>query len=199
MESPMDSEVEQDLVVPGTTADVEAEGQADEAQFLSGVSFPAAAVSLLAFAAAVLHVALPSLEIDTTTLALLGIAALPWLAPFLKSVTLPGGFELVLQDLQRQVRHVRTEVQDGNRRVDELAATIENLVFTGETVPPDEREGIAAALGGFRAFLTSAGLPVARTEPDVKFDHEATYPYYAPNDDGSAELVVSPGMPTEAI
>jgi hypothetical protein len=43
-------------------------------------------VSVLAAGAALIHVAFPSLTIDAVTLGLLAVAALPWLAPVVKSL-----------------------------------------------------------------------------------------------------------------
>jgi len=44
--------------------------------------------------------ALPSLKLDGITLALLLFSALPWLAPLIRSVELPGGLKIELQEVK---------------------------------------------------------------------------------------------------
>ena len=48
---------------------------------------------------AFLHMIYPNLSIDMITLALVLIAILPWLQPLIKSVELPGGFKVEMQEL----------------------------------------------------------------------------------------------------
>ena len=50
-------------------------------------------VTVAALALAVLHVIFPSAKIDAVTLVLLAIAVVPWLAPILKTIELPGGWK----------------------------------------------------------------------------------------------------------
>ncbi|QJR13584.1 hypothetical protein [Usitatibacter palustris] len=58
-------------------------------------------VTLGALALAIVHVIFPSLAIDGITLALVAIAIVPWLAPLLKSLELPGGWKVEFQELQK--------------------------------------------------------------------------------------------------
>lgn len=48
---------------------------------------------------AIAHLFWPELKIDAITLTLILIAIIPWLAPLLKSVELPGGWKFEFQDL----------------------------------------------------------------------------------------------------
>jgi hypothetical protein len=57
-------------------------------------------ITLLALGAAAAHIAFPSLRIDIVTLSLLVVAVLPWLAPIIKSVELPGGIRVEVQDVK---------------------------------------------------------------------------------------------------
>jgi hypothetical protein len=57
-------------------------------------------VTLGALFVALAHVIWPSVTIDTITVALIVIAILPWLAPLLKTLELPGGVKIEFQDLQ---------------------------------------------------------------------------------------------------
>jgi hypothetical protein len=152
-------------------------------------------VSAAAIVVAAVHVAVPSLNIDATTLALLGVAALPWLAPILKSITLPGGFELVLQDLKQEVGNVKEQVEESGRRVEDLASRVQELLFEGDPVAPERKEEISGAVAGFRTFLSNCGLHVPAANPSVRVDATAPRPYYV----GGAEpqIVILPETPAE--
>lgn len=54
------------------------------------------AASLLALA----HIFVPAVTVDIIGVALLLIALIPWLAPFLESVELPGGWKFTFQELE---------------------------------------------------------------------------------------------------
>lgn len=57
-------------------------------------------VSIAASALALAHIFLPAVSVDIIGVALLLIALVPWLAPFLKSVELPGGWKFTFQELE---------------------------------------------------------------------------------------------------
>ena len=57
-------------------------------------------LTLGALGLALVHLIWPSLAIDAITLGLLVIAVIPWLAPLIKSVELPGGWKVELQEMQ---------------------------------------------------------------------------------------------------
>jgi hypothetical protein len=56
---------------------------------------------------AFLHLILPGLAIDAITLALLAIAVIPWLAPLVESLELPGGWKVEFWEMQRAVARVQ--------------------------------------------------------------------------------------------
>lgn len=58
-------------------------------------------ITIVAVLLAVAHLIFPNVEIDNTTLILLVIAVLPWLAPIFKSVELPGGLKIEFQELEK--------------------------------------------------------------------------------------------------
>ena len=58
-------------------------------------------ITLGSLGLAIVHIAWPRLSIDAITLALLTIGVVPWLAPIIKSLELPGGWKIELQDLQK--------------------------------------------------------------------------------------------------
>lgn len=57
-------------------------------------------VSLGALLIALTHVIWPSLAIDAITLVLIVISIVPWLAPLVKTLELPGGWKVEFQELQ---------------------------------------------------------------------------------------------------
>ena len=52
---------------------------------------------------ALAHIVWPELKIDAITIALLVIATLPWLAPLVKSIELPGGWKLEFAQISKQL------------------------------------------------------------------------------------------------
>ena len=65
-------------------------------------------VSLGALLLALSHIIWPLLAIDAITLALIIIAILPWLAPLVKSLELPGGWKVEFQELQKVASRAET-------------------------------------------------------------------------------------------
>jgi hypothetical protein len=112
-------------------------------------------ISLAATVAALLRIAYPDLKIDAVTLGLGILAVLPWLAPLFKSVKLPGGWELVFQDIQRQVTDIKGQVQETKG----AAANAEHLAqaaFSGATthLPAADNREQARQPEGRRAAAT---------------------------------------------
>lgn len=64
-------------------------------------------VSSIALILAIVHFIYPELTIDTTTLVLLVLAAVPWLGTQFKSFELPGGFKFEFRDLERVERQAQ--------------------------------------------------------------------------------------------
>ena len=60
-----------------------------------------AAISVIAVLVALAHLIWPHIAIDAITFGLLVVALLPWLAPLVKSVELPGGLKVELQEVQK--------------------------------------------------------------------------------------------------
>ncbi len=57
-------------------------------------------ITVVAAALIVLHLLFPALPVDAVTLGLLVILLLPWTAPLLESLELPGGWKIKFQSLQ---------------------------------------------------------------------------------------------------
>jgi Domain of unknown function (DUF4145) len=63
-------------------------------------------ITVLALLLALAHIIFPSITIDFVTIVLLLVAVLPWIAPIVKSVELPGGFKIQLQDVKEAAREL---------------------------------------------------------------------------------------------
>jgi hypothetical protein len=123
-------------------------------------------VSVLAAAAALIHVAFPNLTIDVVTLGLLAVAALPWLVPVVKSLKF-GSFEIDLKDVQQNLREVKSQVEESAQKVEDLSEQVQKIIFSG-TVDAGTRTELETAMSGFFVHLRQAGLPLPSTEPHVE-------------------------------
>ncbi|MGB5756312.1 MAG: hypothetical protein WBM50_05310, partial [Acidimicrobiales bacterium] len=105
-----------------------------------------------AVALAVLHVAFPDIEIDAVTVALLAIATVPWLAPLLKTIELPGGWKFELRQFRQRVED---ELQENVRQVRDIAERVEEIAqFTiGGSVSPLLRDQLMSEMSLFRGYL----------------------------------------------
>lgn len=65
-------------------------------------------ISILGVAGIVTHLFFPQVRIDLITLCLGVLALIPWLAPIVKSLEIPGGFKIELQDVQRATRRAES-------------------------------------------------------------------------------------------
>jgi hypothetical protein len=64
-------------------------------------------ITTVALMIVILHNVFPQLKIDGITFGLLILAALPWLAPLIKSIELPGIGKIELQEIKRQAEEAR--------------------------------------------------------------------------------------------
>lgn len=65
-------------------------------------------ITLCALLLATTHLLWPNIAIDAVTLALVVIAILPWLAPLVKSLELPGGWKVEFRELQKAASRADT-------------------------------------------------------------------------------------------
>jgi hypothetical protein len=142
------------------------------------------AISVIALVIAVLHVAVPTLRIDGVTLALIVVAALPWLSPLVRSVALPGGFKVELRDVKAasdKVVEWRLEHEDIGatgpyapltvvERLSSVAARDPNLALVGVGIEIEKRlrdlaEQAALEIGSKSATYLLAQLVRAELIP----------------------------------
>ncbi|MNB83026.1 hypothetical protein D3C76_341000 [compost metagenome] len=77
-----------------------------------------AALTVGALAVAAVHMWVPSINVDAITVTLLATAVLPWLQPIFKSVKLPGGIEIVLQELKQEIKDASGAAHSAERKAD---------------------------------------------------------------------------------
>ncbi len=58
------------------------------------------AITVAAVLALIARVVFPTIRVDAVSLGLIVVALLPWLSPLIKSIELPGGFKIELQDIK---------------------------------------------------------------------------------------------------
>ena len=106
-------------------------------------------LTVVAIAVAISHAKWPSVTIDGVTLGLIVLAVLPWLAPIIKSIELPGVGKIELQEVKAQVEELRGQTASASQKADTALASkttsLPNAVDTLEALSPEQR------------FLTLAG------------------------------------------
>jgi hypothetical protein len=75
-------------------------------------------LTVAAIAVAVSHAKWPTLRIDGVTLGLIVLAVLPWLAPIIKSIELPGIGKIELQEVKAQVEELRGQAASASQKAD---------------------------------------------------------------------------------
>jgi hypothetical protein len=81
-------------------------------------------ITIACGAAALVHTIWPNFKLDATYTVVLVIAALPWLAPVIKSIELPGGLKIELHELK-----------EATQKVTSLPATTKTIEFTNARRP----------------------------------------------------------------
>ncbi|SFK53792.1 hypothetical protein [Lysobacter sp. cf310] len=126
------------------------------------------AITVGALVVAAVHVIWPKLAIDAITLGLVVVALLPWLAPLVKSVELPGGLKVELQEVKDAAGKVRNagllEPSANPERIEhtflQVAQRDPNLALAGFRIEIErrlvalcERNGISAKNRGLGYLL----------------------------------------------
>lgn len=82
------------------------------------------AITLACGGVALGHALWPDFKFDATYTVLFVVAVIPWLAPVIKSIELPGGFKIELQDLKAATKKITAPT-----------ATPKRIEFTNEAQP----------------------------------------------------------------
>jgi len=117
--------------------------------------------TFLALGLAILHLLSPNLRIDGTVIALFALALVPWIAPLMKSIELPGGVRIELRELEEaqakaeQAGLLEPPAEEGPARFafEMIAEEDPNLALAGLRIEIERRLVILAE---------SAGLPTER-------------------------------------
>lgn len=121
------------------------------------------AVTIGALLVAVAHLIWPDVAVDSVTVALLVVAVLPWLAPLVKSVELPGGLKIELQDLQQVADRANTagllavepSTNEARFSFETVAAQDPNLALAGLRIEIERRLSALA-----QAYQLGNGRPM---------------------------------------
>jgi hypothetical protein len=83
-----------------------------------------ALISIVSLTIIIIRVALPALKIDSITLGLLIVAALPWFSDLLQSAELPGGWKVVFKD----IANIKKEQEIQGKEIQRLTFLINNFL-----------------------------------------------------------------------
>jgi hypothetical protein len=106
-------------------------------------------VSAVALIAVLVHQLFPAFRADPFTGTFLLVAVLPWLAPLLKTIKLPGGLEVELRELREEIDQTKGAVQSAA-----IQAQVGAAALTATARAPDGRE---AEMAGSREKLLALG------------------------------------------
>jgi hypothetical protein len=79
-------------------------------------------LTIMAIVVAASHARWPAVTIDGVTLGLIVLAVLPWLAPIIKSIELPGIGKIELQEVKAQVEELRGQAASASQKADTALA-----------------------------------------------------------------------------
>lgn len=116
-------------------------------------------VSLGALLLALSHIIWPQLAIDAVALTLIVIAILPWLAPLIKSLELPGGWKVEFQELQKAASRAEsagllaTELpqKDASFSFQSIATRDPNLALAGLRIEIEKRLSLLAEINNLNS------------------------------------------------
>lgn len=116
-------------------------------------------VSLGALLLALIHIIWPGLAIDAIALALIVIAILPWLAPLIKSLELPGGWKVEFQELQKAASRAESagllaaeaSQNEATFSFQSIANRDPNLALAGLRIEIEKRLSLLAEIHGLNS------------------------------------------------
>jgi hypothetical protein len=123
-------------------------------------------ITISALLIAAIHSIWPNIKIDAITLALIVIAILPWLAPILKSLELPGGWKIEYKDLKNTEEKVeRAGLLASKSAIDKtsqysfqvVAEDAPNLALAGLRIEIEKRLNNIAESNKLTSYRKSVG------------------------------------------
>jgi hypothetical protein len=114
---------------------------------------------------AALHLWIPEAKIDAITLALFAIAILPWLQPIFKSVELPGGFKVEMQEIREAVRNASGAAQSAERKAELAVASFsDGGRMKARMAPAESRERLDLLAKEYVTIRKAQRSGTARTQ-----------------------------------
>lgn len=101
-----------------------------------------ASISIIALVIAIVHSIWPGVTIDSITVAMVVVAIIPWLAPLMKSVELPGGTKIEFREFEK--------AQEKAEKVGLLSNEVETRKIPDHTFLMVAEEDPKLALAGLR-------------------------------------------------
>jgi hypothetical protein len=121
-------------------------------------------VTLVAVAAAVLHALFPQAVVpDAITAGFLLLAFLPWLAPLIKSVEVPGVGKIELREVERKAEEARGAALSAAQKADLALAGATDVAAEREQRPRQDRDGLTALAAEYNKVRSTQRSGPART------------------------------------
>lgn len=118
----------------------------------------AIAVTCGALALAAAHIFWPALTVDGIVLALIVLAAMPWLLPLIEAIELPGGTKVQMRKLEERLRDGFERQERRQERVIERVGELESLLkFSGEPLADTAKARITREVRDFLAYIRACG------------------------------------------
>jgi len=131
------------------------------------ILYASVTITLAAVSLAIVHLFVPGFNVDAITIALLVLAAAPWLAPLFKTIELPGGWKFEFREfkkeIQRELRKGVEQVRDVAERVEEVA----QFAISG-AVPESLKTRLNRELSQYRDYLIGLGAKLRGDPPTVE-------------------------------
>jgi len=135
----------------------------------SGAMKTKIAISTVCVILGAAHLIWPDVKVDMATLVLLVVAILPWLAAVIRSVELPGGFKIELQDVKAATEKVtggkaagagpaQPPMGEDIQFLRDVAGTDPNLALVGLRIEIERRLSQLAELAQIPSTRRSAGV-----------------------------------------
>jgi hypothetical protein len=118
-------------------------------------------ITLFALGGIIVHGWTPAIVVDAVTLGLVVVAVVPWLAPIVKSVELPGGFKFELKEVERKVEELKGATESASRKAETalsfsgMSATTRQAAFPKNAVSEPEVLELAAQYNEIRRTQAS--------------------------------------------
>ena len=116
-----------------------------------------------ALAAAILHVLVPTFVPDAITAGFLALALVPWLAPLIKSVEIPGVGKVELQEVRREALEAKGAALSAERKADFAVADVADTASGVRPVQAASMPALDALAAEYNQIRATQESGAART------------------------------------